>query len=140
MGSSGFSLMLLQKWECLHTRNVLCNGFLMDMIFVYNFCFSYFWTRLATGKVIPSTIFVQFLFILLYFYCRFWNQGYWKNHLAGRPYHIRYVSGICHETQYLMRCAIWYQLHNLKNVKNTHWGVLILVQWDLESTDTFQIL
>ena len=25
-----------------------------------------------------------------------------------------------------MRCAIWYHLHNLKNVKNTHGGVLLL--------------
>ena len=25
-----------------------------------------------------------------------------------------------------MRCAIWYHLYNLKNVKNTHGGVLIL--------------
>ena len=28
---------------------------------------------------------------------------------------------------HLMRCAIWYHLHNLKNVKNTHGGVLLLV-------------
>ena len=28
---------------------------------------------------------------------------------------------------YVMRCAIWYYLYNLKNVKNTHGGVLILV-------------
>ena len=27
-----------------------------------------------------------------------------------------------------MRCAIWYHLYNLKNVKNTHGGVLILVK------------
>ena len=27
-----------------------------------------------------------------------------------------------------MRCAIWYHLHNLKNVKNTHGGVSILVE------------
>ena len=27
-----------------------------------------------------------------------------------------------------MRCAIWYHLCNLKNVKNTHGGVLILVK------------
>ena len=27
-----------------------------------------------------------------------------------------------------MRCAIWYHLHNLKNVKNTHEGVLLLVK------------
>ena len=25
-----------------------------------------------------------------------------------------------------MRCAIWYYLYNLKNVKNTHGGVLLL--------------
>ena len=25
-----------------------------------------------------------------------------------------------------MRCAIWYHLYNLKSVKNTHGGVLIL--------------
>ena len=27
-----------------------------------------------------------------------------------------------------MRCAIWYHLHNLENVKSTHGGVLILVK------------
>ena len=28
----------------------------------------------------------------------------------------------------MMRCTIWYHLYNLKNVKNTHRGVLILVK------------
>ena len=27
-----------------------------------------------------------------------------------------------------MHCAIWYHLYNLKNVKNTHGGVLILIK------------
>ena len=27
-----------------------------------------------------------------------------------------------------MRCAIWYHLYNLENAKNTHGGVLLLVQ------------
>ena len=27
-----------------------------------------------------------------------------------------------------MRCAIWYHLYNLKKVKNTHGGVLLLVK------------
>ena len=27
-----------------------------------------------------------------------------------------------------MFCAIWYHLYNLKNVKNTHGGVLLLVK------------
>ena len=29
---------------------------------------------------------------------------------------------------YVMRCAIWYHLYNLKNVKNTHGGVLLFVK------------
>ena len=28
----------------------------------------------------------------------------------------------------MVRCTIWYHLYNLKNVKNTHGGVLILVK------------
>ena len=28
-----------------------------------------------------------------------------------------------------MFCAIWYHLYNLKNVKNTHGGVLLLVKF-----------
>ena len=27
-----------------------------------------------------------------------------------------------------MRCAIWDHMHNLKNAKNTHGGILLLVQ------------
>ena len=29
---------------------------------------------------------------------------------------------------YVMRCAIWYHLHNLKNVKNTYGRMLLLVK------------
>ena len=29
---------------------------------------------------------------------------------------------------HMMLCAIWYHLHNLKNVKNTNGGVLLLVK------------
>ena len=29
---------------------------------------------------------------------------------------------------YVMPCKIWYHLYNLKNVKNTHGGVLLLVK------------
>ena len=29
---------------------------------------------------------------------------------------------------YVMRCAIWYHLYNLNNVKNTHGGLLLLVK------------
>ena len=29
---------------------------------------------------------------------------------------------------YVVRCAIWYHLYNLKNVKNIHGQVLILVE------------
>ena len=30
--------------------------------------------------------------------------------------------------EYEMRCRIWYHLYNLKNVENTHEGVLLLVK------------
>ena len=30
--------------------------------------------------------------------------------------------------KYVVRCAIWYHFYNLKNVKNTHGGVMILVK------------
>ena len=32
----------------------------------------------------------------------------------------------------MMRCTIWYHLCNLKNVKNTHGGVLILVKLQIK--------
>ena len=32
-----------------------------------------------------------------------------------------------------MRCVIWYQLYNLKNVKNTHGGVLLLIKLQAEA-------
>ena len=32
-----------------------------------------------------------------------------------------------------MRCAIWYHLYNLKNVKNAHGGVLLLVKFQTKS-------
>ena len=34
---------------------------------------------------------------------------------------------------YVMRCSIWYQLHNLKTVKITHGGVLLLVKIKAET-------
>ena len=34
----------------------------------------------------------------------------------------------------VMRCAIWYHLYNLKNVKNTHGGVLLLVKLQANGT------
>ena len=36
--------------------------------------------------------------------------------------------------KFVMRCAIWYHLHNLKNVKNTHGGVLILAKLQAEAS------
>ena len=38
------------------------------------------------------------------------------------------------EGLYEMRCAIWHHLYNLKNVENTHGGVLLLVKCRFEST------
>ena len=37
---------------------------------------------------------------------------------------------------YVVRCAIWYYLYNLTNVKNTHGGMLILVKLQAEAKFT----
>ena len=37
----------------------------------------------------------------------------------------------------VVRCAIWYHLYNLKNVKNTHGGVLILVKLQSKSLQLY---
>ena len=48
------------------------------------------------------------------------------------------------KVEYVMRCAIWYHLYNLKNVKNNHGGVLILVKlksttyWPSKTTRIFK--
>ena len=34
---------------------------------------------------------------------------------------------------YVVRCAIWYHLYNLKDVKNTHGSVLVLVKLQAEA-------
>ena len=38
---------------------------------------------------------------------------------------------------YVMFCAIWYSLHNLKNVKNTHGEVLLLVKLQAASKQQY---
>ena len=38
-----------------------------------------------------------------------------------------------------MHCAIWYHFYNLKNVKNTHEGVLILVKLQAEACNFTKI-
>ena len=41
--------------------------------------------------------------------------------------------------KYVVRCAIWYHLYNLKNGKNTHGGVLILVKLQTEACNFTKI-
>ena len=38
----------------------------------------------------------------------------------------------------VMRCAIWYHLYNLKNLKNTHEGVLLLVKLQAKNLQFYQ--
>ena len=37
------------------------------------------------------------------------------------------------DTSFVVLCAIWYHSYNLKNVKNTHGGVLLLVKLQAEA-------
>ena len=44
--------------------------------------------------------------------------------------HIHILWVHIHTFAYIMLCAVWYHLYNLKNVKNTHGGVLLSVKFD----------
>ena len=49
-----------------------------------------------------------------------YSHGLWRQ-IACKPQSITSVR------LNVVRCAIWQHLYNLKNVKNTHGGVLLLV-------------
>ena len=49
----------------------------------------------------------------------------------------RYGYFLCmlnHSQLFVMRCAIWYHLYNIKNLKNTHGGVLLLGNFTKSNT------
>ena len=50
-------------------------------------------------------------------------------------YHLFYDQAV-----YVVCCAIWYHLYNLKNVKNTHGGVLLLVKLQKSNTPPWVFL
>ena len=41
------------------------------------------------------------------------------------------------DSLYVMLCVIWYHLYNLRNVKNTHEGVLLLVKLQARSLQLY---
>ena len=51
---------------------------------------------------------------------------------AFKAHSNKYENKISEKTKiskvYVMRCAIWYHLHNFKNIKNTYGEVLLLVK------------
>ena len=52
-------------------------------------------------------------------------------------YSKSWVAGRMNVIKYAMFCTIWYHLYNLKNVKNTHGGVLLLVNFVVENIDNY---
>ena len=50
---------------------------------------------------------------------------------ANFPHLLTFDSQLSSQT-FVMLCTIWYHLYNLKNVKNTHGGVLVLVKLQAE--------
>ena len=87
---------------------------------------------------IHIAILVPFCFIELYSYTE--ENDFQENVLSFEVMLVEYNKDgkdfvqICMKC--VMRCAIWYHLYNLKNMKNTNGGVLILVKLQL----TFDVL
>lgn len=67
----------------------------------------------------------------------------WRNCLSNfwilwnilrRLFFVLHWSGFCGNTWiYLRLCAIWYNLRSLKNVKNSHGGVLLFIKLEVSS-------
>lgn len=41
---------------------------------------------------------------------RFWKHGYWKDHLKGKPYHIRYDKVLCISVIKLLLIKFFYEI------------------------------
>ena len=78
----------------------------------------------------PNPFFIQpHLFYLPLFELRM-SDAKWNSFL--RFVYTR-VDKFLNIITFVMRCVIWCHLHNLKNVKNTHGGVLFLVNHKVHS-------
>ena len=51
----------------------------------------------------------------------------WRVKVSGRDVLTSWLAN------YVMRCAIWYHLYNLQNLKKPHGGVLLLVKLQAEA-------
>ena len=58
---------------------------------------------------------------------------YFFNHQLSNLSFSRIVN-IDNQITFVVRCAVQYHMHNLKNVKNTHGGVLLLVNFNKSNT------
>ena len=50
----------------------------------------------------------------------------------GKQTFTSHLDSVKHN-KYMVRCAIWYHLYSLKNVKNTHADMLVLVKLQAEA-------
>ena len=55
--------------------------------------------------------------------CKIFHQTNTSKRVNKMTIHLKYSKHICDALR-----AIWYHLHNLKNMKNTHGGVLLLLK------------
>ena len=85
---------------------------------IYVLVNSSFWLKSSEEVIISYYVIIMLHGCLhvkddIMFELKIWGQGFWRESIS--------ISS------YVMRCAIWYHLSNLKNVKNSHGGVLLLV-------------
>ena len=74
--------------------------------------------------IIPMNSFVKSKWV-------FWNEfaiskRRWTE--SKLNFNIQLFCSLLCQSTFVMRCAIWYHLYNLKNVKKTHGGVSLLVK------------
>ena len=60
--------------------------------------------------------------VIFYFICKFNDNN------CNDNWNTSLVGFVVNNFMYVIGCAIWYRLYNLKNVKNFHKGVIFLAE------------
>lgn len=112
-------LMLFQKsWNLFESRRASSRTW--SFIVEYEIT-AFLWFFLV--RIRYSCIFYSFIF------CPEHNFCFHKNKIMKINNKYKMWTGFCTKVYvYVMLCAICYHFYNLKNVKNTLWGVLLLVK------------
>ena len=147
--AKGFAEIKVLEWHCInkirdlfiHYHNYF-EKFLLIRYLKIIICFVYFNKGYFRKSIWAAVAFMTFLFEVflctfharLPYFCKSDNFGF----VYFRIFQSRFTQSLDVSRIFLYEtlCAIWYRFYNLRNVKNTHGGVILLVACDFTTSIT----